>query len=496
MNPQYASLLIALPLLSAFFVPVIKAVSKKAVMPFLVLVTATQTGIAAWVFKEVYSTGKPIIVMAGAWKPPVGIDLYIGQFAALFALIIAGMSFFMAVFSMKAIKTEPVDKYAMLLMLLMLGATGMMATGDIFNLFVFMEITSITSYALTAYNKTGEAAEASLKYMILGGIGSSFFLIGLIMLYGATGTLNMAQLAQFAASINPTIVQVGLGLIVFGLAVEAELFPLNAWAPDAYQAAPHPVTAMFSAFVVKAGLYAMARILYLMQSASGWHSVLKLLVIMATLTVFVAEFAALRQKDVKRMIAYSSISQVGFIALAFSLGSSIGVDAGVFHMVNHAIVKGLLFLTVGYVAVELGGSRIENFQGLGRRMPLTALAITIGSLAAVGVPMFNLFWSKVWIILAAVKANYAWAAAVVLTASVVEAVYYIRLIHTMWFIRGEGERIRENLAIGTIALFLVLMILVIGVYPNYFWVIAQKAGADIFNVGQYVKNVPLMGVGQ
>ncbi|AMQ19258.1 proton-conducting transporter transmembrane domain-containing protein [Thermococcus peptonophilus] len=494
MNGQYASLLIALPLISAFFVPLIKGLGRKVVMAYLVLITALQTAIAGWVANEVYSTGKPIIVMAGGWKPPVGINLYIGHFAALFVLIIAVISFFMAFFSFKAVTVEPVDKYAMLFLLLMLGATGMIVTGDIFNLFVFMEITSITAYALTAYNKTGEAAEASMKYIVLGGIGSSFFLIGVALIYGATGTLNMAHLAQLAGAIDPTVAQVGLALIIFGLAVEAELFPLNAWAPDAYQAAPHPITVMFSALVVKAGLYAIARLLYILQNANGWSGVLKLVIIMATLTVVVAEFSALRQKDVKRMIAYSSISQVGMIAFALALGTQAGVDAGVFHMVNHAIVKALLFLTVGYVGVALGGTAIENFRGLGKRMPLTALTLTIGSLAAVGIPLFNIFWSKVRILLAGVEAGYSWSVALILGASVVEAVYYLRLIHTMWFVEG-GERVRENFVIGVIALFLAALIIAIGVYPNDIWTIVQKAGQDVFNVANYIKNVPLMGVG-
>ncbi|ASJ10827.1 NADH dehydrogenase [Thermococcus sp. P6] len=494
MNGQYASLLIALPLISAFFVPLLKGAGKKAVGYFLVVVTALQAVIATLVFQQVYDTGKPIIVMAGGWKPPVGINLYIGHFAALFVLIVAVVSFLVAVFSLRAVKVEPIDKYAMLLLLLMLGATGMIATGDIFNLFVFMEITSISAYALTAYNKTGEAAEASMKYIILGGIGSSFFLIGVALIYGSLGTLNMAHISELAWTMNPTVAEVGLALIVFGLAVEAEIFPLNAWAPDAYQAAPHPVTVMFSAFVVKAGLYAMARIVYLMKDLWNWSSILRLLVILATLTVIVGELAALRQRNVKRMVAYSSISQIGLMALAFALGTEAGVDAGVFHMVNHAIVKTLLFLGVGYVALTLGGTGIENFRGLGRRMPVTAFSISVGAVATVGVPLFNVFWSKVRIILATLDVGYTWAAVLVLGASVVEAVYYFRLLHTMWFGEG-GERRDESLTMGLIMLLLALLVIAIGVYPDYVWNIAQKAGNDIFNVAQYVKNVPLMGVG-
>ncbi|MDK2783444.1 MAG: hypothetical protein PWQ32_1033 [Thermococcaceae archaeon] len=490
---QYASLLIALPLFSAFFIPILKRISKNAVMPFLAFVTLIQTGIAALVFKEVYTTGKPIIVLAGGFKPPVGINLYIGHFAALFVLVIAAVSFLMALFSIKAVSIEPKDKYAMLFLLLMLGATGMISTGDIFNLFVFMEITAISAYALTAYNKTGEASEAALKYVVLGGVGSSFFLVGIALIYGSLGTLNMAHIAQLAGLINPTAAKVGLALLIFGLAVEAEQFPLNAWAPDAYQEAPHPVTAMFSAFVVKASLYAIGRILYILSAAEGWSSILRLLIILGTLTVILGEMSALRQTNVKRMFAYSSIAQVGLIAVGLALGTAAGVSASVFHMFNHAIVKALMFLAVGYVAVELGGAEMDKFEGLGKRMPVTAFAITVGAISIIGIPLFNVFWSKIQLILAALSAQYTWVVALILGASLVEATYYIRLIHAIWF-KGEGEKVKENTVLVLAMLLLAALIIVVGIYPEPFWDIIQKAGSDIFDVAQYVKNVPLMGV--
>ncbi|KPU63967.1 NADH dehydrogenase [Thermococcus sp. EP1] len=490
---QYASLLIALPLFGAFLIPVLKKVGKNLVMPFLVLVTLIQTGIAAWVFNEVYTSGKPIIIMAGGFKPPVGINLYIGYFAALFVLIVAVASFLMAVFSIKAVKVEPQDKYAMLFLLLMLGATGMIATGDIFNLFVFMEITAISAYALTAYNKTGEASEAALKYVVLGGIGSSFFLVGVALIYGSLGTLNMAHIAQLASMINPTVAKVGLALLIFGLAVEAELFPLNAWAPDAYQEAPHPITAVFSAFVVKASLYAIARILYIFSASEGWNSVLSLLIIMGTLTVVIGELSALRQTNVKRMIAYSSIAQVGLIAVGIALGTQKGLDASIFQMFNHAIVKLLMFLAVGYAALELGGPEMENFKGLGKRMPITAFGITLGAIAIIGIPLFNVFWSKMQLIIAALEAEKTGVVALILGASLVEMVYYVRLIHTIWF-QGDGDKIRENSALALVMLLLIAFIILIGIYPQPFWDIMQKAGSDIFNVAEYIKNVPLVGV--
>jgi len=490
---QYASLLIALPLFGAFFIPILKRISKSAVMPFLVLVTLIQTGIAAWVFSEVYITGKPIIIMAGGFRPPVGINLYIGHFATLFVLVIAVTSLLMTIFSFKAVSVEPKDNYAMLFLLLMLGATGMISTGDIFNLFVFMEITAISAYALTAYNKTGEASEAALKYIVLGGIGSSFFLVGVALIYGSLGTLNMAHIAQLAHLISPTVAKAGLALLIFGLAVEAEQFPLNAWAPDAYQEAPHPVTAMFSSFVVKASLYAMSRVIYILSAVEGWSSILRLLIILGTLTVILGEMSALRQSNVKRMFAYSSIAQVGLIAVGLALGTKSGVSASVFHMFNHAIVKLLMFLAVGYVALELGGTEINKFEGLGKRMPVSAFAITVGAISIIGIPLFNVFWSKMQLILAALNAQYTWIVALILGASLVEATYYIRLIHTIWF-KGEGEKVKESSMLALVMLLLVALIIVIGIYPEPFWNVMQKAGSDIFNVAQYIKNVPLMEV--
>ncbi|MBO8174853.1 MAG: proton-conducting membrane transporter [Thermococcus sp.] len=494
MNPQYASLLIALPLFSAFLVPLIKRAGKKVILPYLTLVTLIQTGIAAWAFKEVYTTGKPIIVLAGGFQPPVGINLYIGHFAALFVLIIAVVSFFMTVFSMKAIDVEPIDKYAMLFLLLMLGATGMIATGDIFNLFVFMEITAISAYALTGYNKTGEASEAAMKYIILGGIGSSFFLVGVALLYGSLGTLNLAQIAMLASKMNPTVAQAALALLVFGLAVEAELFPLNAWAPDAYQASPHPVTVMFSAFVVKAGLYAMVRIVYLFKDTPAFMGILNLILILGTLTVVIGELSALRQTNVKRMLAYSSIAQIGLIAVGFGVATPQAVDAAVFHMVNHAIVKALMFLAVGYVAITLGCPCIESFKGLGKKMPLTAFAITVGAISIVGIPLFNIFWSKFRLLLAALQVGKTGIVALILGASLVEAVYYFRLIHAMWFEESKDEKVEENLAFSIIMLLLVALIIVIGVYPEPVWNLVQKAATDLYNVANYIKNVPLLGV--
>lgn len=496
---QYASVLLALPLISAFFVPIFKRLNF-SVMKYLTSITIIQSVIAGWVFAEVFGIGSgagdPIIVIISGFNPPIAINLYIGKFAGLFVLVIALVSFFASIFSWKSVEVEPKDKYVMLFLLLMLGSTGMITTGDLFNLFVFMEITVISAYSLTGYNKDISGSEGSIKYIILGGVGSSLFLVGVGLIYGSLGTLNLADIGQKASLMDPLVAKVGMGLIVFGLAVESELFPLNAWAPDAYQGAPHAVTILFSGFVVKSSLYALGRIVYLMRGIGSWNNILSFIVVMGVLTVVIGELSALRQSNVKRMIAYSSIAQVGLIAVGFGLGTTAGVTASVFHMLNHAIVKTLLFLSVGYVAIKIGGPHINNFKGLGRKMPYTSLAITIGAISIVGIPMFNVFWSKIKLILATFAANKGIIVPLILGASLIEFVYYFRLIHRIWFYKPTETKKESNTIKGAM-IILILIIILIGIHPilpNPIWEFIQGAGNDIANKAAYIKNVPLTEV--
>ncbi len=503
---QYASLLIALPLISAFFIPVLNKLThkKEIIFGFLSTVTLAQSVLAGIIFAKVYGllgfgSGGPIIVLISGFKPPVSINLYIGHFAALFALIIALISFITSIFSFRAVKNEPKDKFAILYLLLILGATGMITTGDIFNLFVFMEISVISAYSLTAYRKDSLASEGGIKYMILSGIGSGLFLIGVGLIYGSLGTLNLAHIAQNASLISPTVAKVGLGLLILGLAVESELFPLNAWVPDAYQASPHPIPILFSGFVVKASLYAMVRIVYLMSGVGPWTDILNLLLILGIVTVVIGEISALKQKNVKRMIAYSSIAQIGLIVIGFSLGSVKGVSASVFHMINHAIVKTLLFLGVGYVAIKIGGSKLARFEGLGKKMPVTSFAITVGAISIVGIPIFNIFWSKIKLILAAFSAEEFFIVVLILAASLVEMVYYFRLVHTIWFkgTKSSKNPINETPPIKGIMIFLVIIVVIIGVYPilpDSVSITIRKAAMDLVDKSAYIKNVPLMEV--
>lgn len=470
MNGQYVLFFIVLLFIGVFFVLLIKGFGRKVVMGYLVFIIVFQIVIVGWVVNEVYFIGKLIIVMVGGWKLLVGINFYIGYFVVFFVFIIVVISFFMVFFSFRVVIVELVDKYVMFFFLLMFGVMGMIVMGDFFNLFVFMEIILIIVYVFIVYNKIGEVVEVLMKYIVFGGIGLSFFFIGVVFIYGVIGIFNMVYFVQFVGVIDLIVVQVGFVLIIFGLVVEVELFLFNVWVLDVYQVVLYLIIVMFLVFVVKVGFYVIVRFFYIFQNVNGWSGVFKLVIIMVILIVVVVEFLVLRQKDVKRMIVYFLISQVGMIVFVFVFGIQVGVDVGVFYMVNYVIVKVFFFFMVGYVGVVFGGIIIENFQGFGKRMFLMVLIFIIGFFVVVGILFFNIFWSKVRIFFVGVEVGYFWSVVFIFGVSVVEVVYYFRLIYMIWFVEG-GERVRENFVIGVIVIFFVVLIIVIGVYLNDVWII-------------------------
>ena len=431
---------------------------------------------------------KPIVVVIAGWKPPLGINLTIGPLGIFMAVLILFVAVLVAIYSIWYIREEPKERYCMLCLMLVTGSLGMVLTGDLFNLFVFMEITSISAYALTAFIRDRDGSEAAFKYLIIGSLASNFFLLGVVLLYSATGTLNMADLASKLPNVDPRITVPAVILMVVGLGVESEMFPLNGWAPDAYSMAPTPIGAVFGAIVVKGAVYALARVLYTIFNFQG---IIHFLVIMGIITLLMGEMAALRQRQIKRMLAFSSIGQMGLILVALGLGTAGGLVAALFHMLNHALLKALLFLTAGYLVYHSGSKEIADMDGMGRRVPLTALAFSIGAFGVMGLPPLNGFWSKFLVISATVKAHYLAVAALALVGSVIEAVYYLRVVGRLFF-RPSDERIQPaRLPVsGFISLgLLVLAVVVIGLYPGWVMHALQPAAQELLDKSFYIRSV-------
>ena len=373
-------------------------------------------------------SGREVIYNMGAWARPLGIELRVDGLTTLMLLVINGLALIVALYSVAYLRRFTArHRYYTLLMFLVAGTNGVVLTGDLFNLYVFMEITAIASYALVAFEGKHEDLEASFKYAVIGGLSSSVILIGIGLVYGMTGTLNMTHLAsRLAATQTAVPLRFALALFLCGCSVKAALVPFHAWLPDAYPAAPAPVTAILSGIVSKTlGLYVLARLLFNVFGISD-----DLLVVMQSLggiTMVAGAVLALGQSDIKRLFAYSSISQVGLILLALGFGTTWGVVGALYHLVNHAVFKPLLFLNSGQVERVAGTRDLRQMHGLKRQLPVTSTTFMVGSLALAGIPPLNGFWSKLFIVVAGIQAGYLGWAVLVVAMSIVTLAYQLKV---------------------------------------------------------------------
>jgi proton-translocating NADH-quinone oxidoreductase chain N len=435
---------------------------------------------------------EPVVVFIGGWRPPFGINLVVGPLGILLTVLISLVGFFIAVYAVAYIDKEPSDKYHMLFLLLITGATGTVLTGDIFNLFVFFEILCISSYALTAYNRDREGTEAGFKYLVQGTVGSTLILIAIAFLYGLTGTLNMADIAQRIASVDSFDLFVVFALFMVGFGVEAAIFPLNAWLPDAHSSALSTISAILSGIAIKTGLYAMARTAFTLFNVSGLFVFLSTI---GVVTLVIGEISAYRQReDVKRMLAYSSIGQVGLILFALGIATSAGLFGALFQLVNHALAKALLFLAVGYMIHKVGSKQLSSLGGLGREMPVTCLMFTIAAFSLIGLPPFAGFMSKLSIIYAAVAAEQSIFLAyvvIVLAATVVEAGYFFRLVQTLYFKKAWNLTRGGDAPLSGLVPLVALgsLIVVIGVLPQIIAPVLRGGAEELLHRADYVRIV-------
>jgi multicomponent Na+:H+ antiporter subunit D len=437
---QIIPLFVAIPLGAAFFIPMVGRKNPRLSDTLANLVTLSLLVMAISVI------GKNGVYWMGGWVPRLGIPLGIN-------LVLDGMSIFMLVtitlisFMATLYSIQYMDKFTSkarfysLFLLMEAGMLGVALTGDLFNLYVFLEIASIASYALVAFGCQHEELEASFKYLVLGSVGSSLVLFAIAIMYSLTGSLNMAQMSmQLGGGFQP-IHMFAIALFVAGFGLKAALVPFHAWLPDAHPSAPAPISAMLSGLVIKTiGIYAIARILLNVIGLTPMLS--SVLLVFGTISMVVGVLLCMGQDDIKRFLAYSSISQVGYIVLGIGLGTRLGIAAALFHLVNHAVFKSLLFLNAGAIEYSTGTRDLNKMGGLRDKMPVTSTTAMIGSMSIAGIPPFAGFWSKLFIIVACVQAErygYAtWAAAV----SVLTLAAYMRLQRRTFF--GEPKEAYAN----------------------------------------------------
>lgn len=394
--------------------------------------------------------GGIISYQIGGWAPPLGIEYRVDAANGFVLFLVTGIATVVLPYARKSVDAE-ISKpkqtlFYALFLLCMTGLLGVTITADAFNVFVFLEISSLSTYVLIASGsyRDKRALTAAFNYLIMGTIGATFFVIGLGFLYMATGTLNMADLAdRLSGQYESRTVRAGFAFILVGMGLKIAIFPLHFWLPNAYTYAPSAVTAFLAATATKVAVYVLLRFIFsVFQPAFlAETSTLELIFYpFALLAMFTASLAAIFQRDLKRMLAYSSIAQIGYMLLGIALFSETGLTATIIHLFNHGVTKALLFMGVGAYVLRSGSSFYVHLHGLGKTMPWTSAAVVIGGISLIGVPGTAGFLSKWLLVQAAIEKGY-WPLAMLIVASSLLAVMYVwRLIETLYLSPPNGER--------------------------------------------------------
>jgi multicomponent Na+:H+ antiporter subunit D len=379
----------------------------------------------------------------GGWPPPWGIEYRVDLLNAFVLVLVSAVGAAIAPFARRSVAHEiDGDKQAWfycLYLLCLTGLLGIVVTGDAFNVFVFLEISSLATYAIIAMGRDRRALLAAYQYLILGTIGATFYIIGVGFLYLLTGSLNLAdiasRLATFAGS-TPRPVFAALAFLAVGMSLKLALFPLHVWLPGAYAHAPSVATAFLAGTATKVAIYVLIRYFYSVFGAAISFRTLPIGEVLLTLSVaamIMASLMSVFENDAKRVFAYSSLAQVGYITLGISLANPSGLTGGIVHLLNHGVMKAGLFLSLGAVAYRIGGVGLTDLAGIGRRMPLTMAAFVIGGMALVGVPGTAGFVSKWYLAIGAIEKGLWPLVFLILASSMIAVVYVGRIVEVAWF---------------------------------------------------------------
>ncbi len=426
--------------------PVVAHIRYYLAFPLALAGVALSTAASALALAAVLDGG-PLTYHLGGWPPPVGIEYVVDRVSAFVALVVTSVSMLVIVGTRRWADREAGDRlgpFYGLVMLLLAGLTGMVVTGDLFNLFVFLEISSLAAYALVFMG--GRAGMvAGFRYLVLGTIGGAFYLLGVGFLYFATGTLNMADVARILeADGSGRAVQAGAVLIFTGLGLKMALVPLHLWLPDAYTSAPSSVNTLLAPVMTKVGAYAMLR-MFLSVFPEGYLRdavpIADALLVLVLIGIVFGSVVAMAQTDVRRMLAYSSIANLAMIAVGIGIGTQLAIVAALLHVMNHAVMKATLFSSAASIRLSTGFSGVRDLTGLGGRMPLTMGAFTLGAVSMVGIPPTAGFFSKWYMAQAGVQEGQWLVAAVVLGSSLLTAVYMFRVLERAYLrpLRAEAH---------------------------------------------------------
>ena len=468
----------------------------------LLSITASLAFILALV-KPVMWNGEIIAYWMGGRVPAggyaIGIALEVDALSLFFALLVSVAVFVSGVYSIQYMHHDDNEReYYTLFLMLGGGVMGLVLSGDLFNMFIMVEILTFAAVALTAFRNTAKGAlEAAFKYLVVGSIGSTCILVGTSMLYAQAHTLNLAQLAQVIPGNLNTATKVAFALLFVGFGTKAFIVPFHPLAADAHGAAPASISVMISGVLTKSGIYGIIRLTYFLFQTMNLGTMQFLLVFIGSLSMFICVTMALAQHDFKRLLAFHSISQIGYVLTAVGLCTALGVSAGLYHAMNHTLFKGLLFLAAGAVLHETGTTDLGKLGGLSKKMPHTTVLFLIGAVSISGIPPFNGFASK-WMIYQATyqkavesgNIGFLLVTIIALVTSVLTLASFVKVSQSVFFgqLPRELENVKEvsfgmRLAMGIFALLCVLT----GLFPNLVTTyITEPAAKAVFSVAQYI----------
>lgn len=436
-------------------------------------------------------------VPAGGYA--IGIALEVDALSLFFALIVAVAVFVSGVYSIQYMRHDDNEReYYTLFLMLAGGVMGLVLSGDLFNMFIMVEVLTFAAVALTAFRNTATGAlEAAFKYLVVGCIGSTCILVGTAMLYAQAHTLNLAQLAQLIPGNLNTATKVAFALLFVGFGTKAFIVPFHPLAADAHGAAPASISVMISGVLTKSGIYGIIRLTYFLFQTMNLGTMQFLLVFVGSLSMFICVTMALAQHDFKRLLAFHSISQIGYVLTAVGLCTALGVSAGLYHAMNHTLFKGLLFLAAGAVLHETGTTDLGKLGGLSKKMPHTTVLFLIGAFSISGIPPFNGFASK-WMVYQATyqkavesgNIGFLLVTIIALVTSVLTLASFVKVSQSVFFgqLPKELEHVKEvsfgmRLAMGIFALLCILTGLFPGLVTSY---ITEPAARAVFSVAQYI----------
>ncbi len=481
-------LLVVIPLLAA----PITAILPRARIAWLLtlLVTWSCLLLAVWQL-QIVLTGNIISYELGGWAPPWGIEYRIDIINAFIAMIVAAIAAITLPYALRSVEQEIAPRHIPLFytafLLCFTGLLGITLTGDIFNLFVFLEISSLSSYALISMGRERQALTAAFQYLVMGTIGATFLLIGIGLTYAVTGTLNMSDITARLQDVEEfRTLHTAFAFIFIGIALKLAMFPLHLWLPNVYTYAPSVISVFLAATATKVAIYVLIRVIFTIYGIEFAFEEIHInwfLLPLSAIAVISTSLVAIFQTNIKRMLAYSSVAQIGYILLGIGMASMTGLTAAILHLFNHALMKGALFMTLGAVFYKMNTVQLGDLNGIGRRMPLTMGAFVIGGLSLVGVPLTVGFISKWYLVVAALEQQWWWLVVILIVGSLLALIYIWRVVEVAYLKPAPAGCTTRNEAPMTLLIptwILIVGNIYFGIHTSLTVDVAESASTMLF----------------